>query len=448
MSFIGNALNGTTNAQAGGFQAQGLSSDSLNAANAQNTNAIAQQQSFLNALQAQNGIGNQSSVFNQLQGVANGTGPNPAQAQLAQATGANTANQAALMAGQRGAGANVGLIARQAAQQGGANQQNAAGQAATMQANQSLNALNNLGGLATQQVSQQQNAVGTLGSETNAALNSNISSMSSQNAANAGIAGINDQNNAKITGGLLGGLGAGGAAAMKAEGGVVDPVPAPAAAPQMAPQAAPSPQNTSGPRSSVGKFLSGALNGDSGQQNQPNQQSQDGYQQGFSALGTAIGNLFSNKSSPSASNTGLDPTSMDAGRIQYATDAGMSKGVNPALAGADSTEAAQAPSAAGPMVAVAAKGGKVPALVSPGERYLSPKAVKEVAEGKKSPMKAGEKIPGEAKVKGAKDSYDNDTVAKTLEAGGIVLPRHVTQAKDPAKEAAKFVNAILARTRK
>lgn len=130
-------------------------------------NAIANSNQALNSqtqlaqqLAAQGGIQNQSSVFNQLQGVANGQGPNPAQAMLAQATGQNVANQAALMAGQRGAGANVGLLARQAAQQGGALQQNAAGQGAVMQANQSLNALGQLGGIAGQQVAQQQQAVG------------------------------------------------------------------------------------------------------------------------------------------------------------------------------------------------------------------------------------------------------------------------------------------------
>lgn len=93
-----------------------------------------------------------------------------------------------------------------------------------------------------------------------------------------------------------------------------------------------------------------------------------------------------------------------------------------------------------------AKGGAVPnSLVSPGERYLSPKAVKEVEQGKKSPMKAGEKIPGRAKVGGAVNSYANDFVPKTLQEGGIVLPRSVTKSKDPAREAHKFVKALLAR---
>lgn len=136
-----------------------IQSGQLAASATGNQQALAQQQALVQALQAQNGIGNQSNIYNQLQGVVSGTGPNPAQAQLAQATGANTANQAALMAGQRGAGSNVGLMARQAAQQGAANQQSAAGQAATLQANQSLNALQSAGNIANTQVANQMGAV-------------------------------------------------------------------------------------------------------------------------------------------------------------------------------------------------------------------------------------------------------------------------------------------------
>lgn len=128
-----------------------------------------QQQALLAQLQAQGGIGNQTAVFNQqqalanqLQDAANGGGPNPAAAQLANATGANVANQAALMASQRGGSANAGLIARQAAMQGAGIQQNAAGQAAALQAQQQLAARSQLmqqqqqlAGLAGQQVGQQ-----------------------------------------------------------------------------------------------------------------------------------------------------------------------------------------------------------------------------------------------------------------------------------------------------
>lgn len=125
--------------QANALMAQQHLNDSLNLANG------ARNQS--QALSAQQALaGQQQGVANQYQGVVNGTGPNPAMAALNQATGQNVANQSALMAGQRGASSNVGLLARQAAQQGASTQQQAVGQVATMQANQSLNALSGLSG--------------------------------------------------------------------------------------------------------------------------------------------------------------------------------------------------------------------------------------------------------------------------------------------------------------
>jgi hypothetical protein len=89
------------------------------------------------------------------------------------------------------------------------------------------------------------------------------------------------------------------------------------------------------------------------------------------------------------------------------------------------------------------KGGTVPAMVSPGEKYLPPSEVKKVAQGQKEPIYAGETIPGQAKVKG--DSYANDTVPKNLEKGGIVIPRSVMQSEDPAEQARRFVAAVLAK---
>lgn len=94
-----------------------------------------------------NVLAGQQGTAAQYQNIANGTGPNPAQAALNQSTGQNVANQAALMAGQRGAGANVGLLARQAAQQGAATQQQAVGQGATLQANQQIAGLQGMAGV-------------------------------------------------------------------------------------------------------------------------------------------------------------------------------------------------------------------------------------------------------------------------------------------------------------
>lgn len=233
MGFIGSMFSGDKGA---GYQAQGApvltGADSATAsqANAQanaalNSYGLDQQQAFVNATQAQNGLGNQSQVFNQLQGVANGTGPNPAQAMLANTTGQNIAQQAALMAGQRGAGANVGLLARQAGMQGAGIQQNAAGQAAALQAQQSLGALNQLGGIAGQQVQQQQGALSNyantanaynqatqgyqnnVGNQLSAYNNANVGMQSNQNNNNAQIANTNTQGQQKTISGITGAAG-------------------------------------------------------------------------------------------------------------------------------------------------------------------------------------------------------------------------------------------------
>lgn len=297
--------------------------------------AINQQQALQQALAQQGGLQNQSNVYNSLGNIANGQGPNPAAAMLAQQTGANVSNQAALMAGQRGASANPGLIARQAAQQGANTQQQAVGQAATLQAQQSLNALGQQAGIAGQQV---QNQIGNQQSLTGAnqaqegtligandALNSaNISNISQQNAANAGIAQSNTGGGNNLISNVTGAVGS--AFGLK---GVTPP--------------------------------------------------------GTHAYGGEIHSSFRQ--------------------------------------------------------ALMAEGGKVPALVSPGEKYLSPKEVEKVAEGKKSAIGAGETIKGKAKVAG--DSLKNDTVHKTLTEGGIVLPRSVTQSKTPGKAAQQFVDALL-----
>lgn len=95
-----------------------------------------------------------------------------------------------------------------------------------------------------------------------------------------------------------------------------------------------------------------------------------------------------------------------------------------------------------------AKGGKakkkIPAMVSPGETYLKPNQVKQVAKGA-NPLKVGEHIPGKPKVPG--NSYANDVVPKKLDAGGVVIPNSVMQSSDPAHNAYKFVQAVMAKNR-
>lgn len=349
----------------------------------QSQGALNQQQQLVNALQAQNGIGNQTNVYNQLQGVANGTGPNPAQAQLAQATGANVANQAALMAGQRGAGANAGLIARQAAQQGGALQQNAAGQAATLQAQQSLNALGQMGSLANQQAGQQIGATQNNTAAQQAQLaqmfgaqqaynQANISNVGQANAANAGIANTNANNqyqNAKgIAGGITGGIGAALPAVFGSNGSSTGSVP----------------------------------------------------------TGTSAG--YGSNTTNINPNAGVGQWNMlaEGGQVGSANLKENYSGKGPR-------------SRVGQHLASGGKINKVDVVLSPGEKVLTPEQAQKAKAGASI---SGKTVPGKAAVGGSVNSYSNDTYETKLKPGSVVLPRSVTQAKDPKEAEARFLETL------
>lgn len=432
MSFIGSMLgqNGTGlnfRAQGAGLMTPVTQQQATDAYN-QSQQALQQQQQFVQALQGQNGIQNQSNVYNQLAGVAAGTGPNPAQAMLNQATGANVANQAALMAGQRGAGANVGLMARQAAQQGGALQQQAAGQGATMQANQSLGALGQMGGLASQQVGQQAAATQGLNQAAQSEQQNLLNSIAQRNQAAVGMQSNMNQSNAQIAntaaqgqqgliGGLLGGVG-NVLGSLFAEGGEV---PAPQAKPHYADGGTIGAGPSAGPQSAVGKFLFGSA------PSQDNADSTTAFQ-GMSAPNSA------------AQSVQKGTQGLMGGIAGAISGMGGDSGGVP-VQGEMNTMSGGPEMSSGTMMA--AKGGKVPAKVSPGELYIPPHNVKKVAEGKANPLKAGEKIPGKAKVKG--NSYANDTVSKTLEAGGVVVPKSEMETEDPMEHARRFVAAVMAK---
>jgi hypothetical protein len=446
--------------------------------------AMQGQQGLLNALQNQNGLGNQSQVYGQLQGIANGTGPNPAQAMLNQQTGQNVANQAALMAGQRGSAQNVGLMARQAAQQGAATQQQAVGQGATMQANQSLNALGAAGNMANTMAGQQigqtnQNVASQQGEQSNllnaisSYNNANVGMQSNINNANAGLANTAMQGQQALLGGVMNGAGA-ALGMMMARGGVVQnfddggdvddvqvtPIPA-SSGPTMTPDSGASALGGGGGSSGgggSGSMMSmlpmlamcmadgGGINAAA----QPNMGIQDAPSLP-EFVNQSTGKKKVNSKSPASESGSSAPQSGAAALYQGMSNLGNSA-VN--AIGGSSEQPAAAPTqyAGGPdsatdlsaVASMSAKGGRVNALVSPGERFLSPKAVEKVKKGA-SPMNVGEKIPGKPKVGGAKNSYANDTVPKKLEVGGIVLPRSVTQAKNPGMEARKFVNAVIAK---
>ncbi len=379
MGFVGDLFNG---AKGAGYQAQGASMDQANNLYGQTQSGLSQQQNFLNALQGQNGIGNQQSVFGQQQALANqlgeqaqGGGPNPALAQLAQTTGQNVANQAALMAGQRGVGSNPGLMARQIAQQGAATQQQAGGQAAVLRAQQQLAAQqalqgqqSNMANLAGNQVNQQGTALNNYNQYALQGQGNLLGSIANQNNANAGIAGANQKSQAGMVGGLLGGAGA----LLMAHGGVV-------------------PGNSC--------YACG------------------GVVHGYADGGVTPTPMASAQAKPSdlsaflASSPTMDQGSaMSQGTMQFMQGAGS--GIKGLMKSAPITSATPV-----------AQGGGLGEMLS-----MAPMAL----------ASSGGKIGGNARVSG--DSPKNDTVPAMLSPGELVIPRSRTL--DP-KKTAEFVNSFL-----
>lgn len=417
---------------------------------------------------ATNGVNNQQTAAtglqnttNQLQNVANGTGPNPAQAMLNQQTGTNVSNQAALMAGQRGASANPGLIARQSAQQGAATQQQAVGQGATMQAQQQLGALGQLtganqalagvgagqvgqaqaqnsqnAGIAQNQAgnqlaantastqagqAQQQIQANALGqyNQTQAGQQANINTVyGAQNvAAMQGQQGLSGglMNGA---GALLGGALAGGAEAGAARGGKVemhaygDTVgpPADAAAGAVGPPSGEVMQTVAAPSASPTVAS-----------NQPQ---------------SSFFNFLKNW-------TSTDDKGQTSGPVSSGPSGSGAQALNQGVTGLGK--------GLGTLLGSAARGGTVKGLVSEGELVIPPKdannpsaAAKDVARAKATggtikAASAGQK----ATHKG--NSYANDKIEKDLPVGGVVIPRSVMQSKDPVRGAAEFVRAVQAK---
>ena len=275
------------------------------------------------------------------------------------------------------------------------------------------------------------------------------------NASNAAIANTVAGGQMNMIGNIMGGA---GSAMMLADGG-------PVAAPQVAAPAAinvgstaleaPKAAPANGPKSSLGQYLN-----DSSSKTPQDNIATAGQSVG-KAIGTGLKSLYNYATGPSDGQSiaegsagdlpgaeDVDSSELPQNSFQAPAEGGITgeSGISTdVLAPADVSAGADL---AG--LAMAAHGGKarkkVPALVSPGERYLSPEAVKKVEKGA-DPIKAGQKIPGKPKVAGAKNSYANDTVPKTLEEGGIVLPRSVTQSKHPHWAAHKFVAAIMAKNK-
>lgn len=440
-SGVTGALGLNNNFQAQGAQINpGTNAGQLDTAYQGTQGALANQTNLVAQTQpgTQQGLATQNALTGQLQGVINGTGPNAAQAALNQNTAANVANQAALMAGQRGASQNVGLAARQNAMTGAATQQAAVGQGATLQAQQQIAAQQQLANLASTQYGQgagavegqnnaQQNEQNILQGANTAANNANVAMQSNINNVNAGVASGNQQMAGNTFGGILGGVssavGLGGLFAkggevmdhhcaggkctdrahyahMMADGGQLQVAGNPVAA-------------TGG----VGPWLQSNTS-TAGPQVEATPQAQQITAQPFG----------SDHSMPTKAKPDALPTTDVASTVGSGAGATDLASIAPAaMLAAHGGAVAQGPHKSHVANYMFAEGGGVPAMVSPGERYLNPQEVKRVVEDGENPLKIGTKVPGKAKVSG--DSLKNDTVKASLEEGGVVVPRHIMNKK-------------------
>jgi hypothetical protein len=340
---------------------------------------IGQQQGFANQLGGQNGVGNQNQVYGQYQDIYAGKGPNPAKEMLAQATGANVANQAALQAGQRGGSSNVGLIARQAGQAGSNAQQQGAQQASLLQAQQSLGGLGGAGNIAGQQVGQQSNALANL----NALLQGNTSQIGNLTSLQNG--GINNANRNQLAQEQLG-LGAlqgNQQAQNQANGQLLD--------------------------ASAKQNIASANNAA-----RANEQAQGNQNTITSGVINSVGGALTTALTPEKAETKPPVKAAYGGVIG-----------NPKLAAV--SEADRFPAHIKGIAAIY-HGDKLQELEKMPKFYSGGMA------------KDGGKVPGKAKMAG--DHPANDTVAAKLSPGEVVIPRSVMESDDPAGNAARFVASI------
>ncbi len=449
---------------------QGTNAAQLNDAYTGAQGGIQAQQGLANTLapQAAGAVANQQAVADQQLGIMNGTGPNPALAQLNQTTGRNVANQAALMAGQRGSAQNVGLLARQAGMQGAATQQEAAGQGASLAAQQQIGAAQNLANLSNQQVAQagsavtgyntaQQNEQNILQNANTSGNNAAVGMQSNINNVNAATAAGNQNMMGNIMGGvgsavsaITGGLFAKGGeveadhhiqlaemnsaslnhAKKFANGGDVS------WGGQYTPSAASSGPNIAAPvqlPSAPQTKFSDVVSGLKKKPDDPNapkpskEQTDDEAQQGYLDANADLSAIDSASGVPMMHTVEAPASSFDAQNLSFAANGGM---MGEPMKGKHESHVANF---------LFAKGGAVPAMVSPGEIYLNPAEVDEVVSKGANPLKMGKRVPGQPKVKG--DSLKNDVVPATLEEGGVVLPRSIAAKKKMSPEkAAQFVH--------
>lgn len=377
----------------------GAGSQAYNPATAQQITGATQNQQ----LQQQNLYGQQNDFANQLLKQSQGQGPSVANQQLQQALQQQQASAASQAASQRGV--NPAAAMRTSMEQQGANAQATAQSAAIARAGEALGAQGQLGGvlqgMGTQNLQGQQLTQQMQGANQAADLSAQQITHQAGQAQNQAQSGL--------VSGIASGLGS-GLMAMVSEGGVIPHFDGGGMA-------------GANPLSVIGQILlGGSGNKDSGQGG-PTGPVKETYTKKFSG--------------PSPASLNIPGPSNYSDAIQSMTGAGLT----PEAANAAAREQGYAMT---PMAGLAS-GGKVPAMLSPGEIRVPAEKTKNPKEAEKyaaNAAKSGKKIPGKAKVSG--DSIENDTVPMELNEGDVIVKR--SQAKDP-NDAAAFVRALLASQR-
>lgn len=332
---------------------------------------IANSQGNFGTLQAQ-----QQNLAKALLAQSQGEGPNPAQAMLNQATDRNIKQGAGMIASTKGI--NPALAARMAMENAGKMNTEAAGQAATLGAQQQLHAQNALSNLYGNMTGQNLQNVATSGGLANQA------SLGSQGI-NAGVNAQNAAANQNTFGGFLNG----GMAALAAlnKGGEVP----------------------------VRKMAGGGMTASQSIANQLLQSAgipiwEAGNTQDQS--GGAMGNLMK----------------MVGGGSPAEAVGGGGAGGSSMMAAAALAEGGEIPAH---MEGIAK-------IYHGYEKPTTKKVEILPANPKTASLKSqGGDVPGKAKVKG--DSLKNDTVPTLLSPGEMVIPRSVMQSEDPVSAAADFV---------
>jgi hypothetical protein len=230
---------------------------------------------------------------------------------------------------------------------------------------------------------------------------SQVANQASVNSGNAALAGQTMQGQQGLIGGVMNGIGSifagGGEVEKMADGGVFSGLPN-----TSTPGVSVSAPTQAGPVSKFGQFLHAMkfLHAMNNPQAAPNGQMTNmaptsGAQSLQKGAGSIIGNAFGKKAQPTSTDVPIDQSTMAGGpdNSDFSADT-----MN------------------------AAHGGNVGAK-----------------------LKKGGHVPGKAPVPGPVNNYKNDVVDAKLSPGEIVIPNKITKGPNPVGDAAKFVQALIAK---